>query len=97
MITRTGDVVTISGNLTLDTAREAASTLFNGGSHIASGEKLAVDLSSIEAFDSSAVGVLLQWTRLAREKGVQLSFINLPDNLKNLADLYEVTDLLVTQ
>lgn len=97
MISRTDDVIAVSGNLILDTAREAAGALFNGESHIASGEKLVVDLSHIEAFDSSAVGVLLQWSRLARERDVQLSFINLPSNLKNLVDLYEVTDLLVTQ
>ena len=97
MISRTGDVIFVSGNLNMESARGAAASIFTDALRISSGEKLAVDLSHIEVFDSSAVSVLLQWSRFAREKGVQLSFINLPSNLKNLADLYEVTDLLVTQ
>ena len=97
MIRREGNQITVTGHLTLDTAKGAASTLFNGGVKIAKGEQLAVDLSQVAAYDSSAVSVLLQWSRLARENGVQLTFINLPRNLQNLADLYEVTDLIVAQ
>lgn len=97
MIRREGDQVKVIGHLNLDTANVVAGTLFNEEFHIVSGEKLTVDLSGLDAFDSSAVSVLLQWSRQAREKGVQFSYINLPSNLKNLADLYEVTDLLVTQ
>ena len=68
--------------------------MFNGGLQIARGEKLTVDLAQVEAVDSSAVSVLLQWSRLATENDVQLSFINLPPNLRSLADLYDVADVL---
>ncbi len=91
---REGDRVTVSGPLTLDTAREAAATLFNGGLHPVKGGRLVVDLAQIEAVDSSAVSVLLQWSRLALENGVQLSFINLPPNLLSLANLYDVAEVL---
>ncbi len=94
MISREGDLITVSGRLTLDTAKGAASTLFNGGLRITSGEKLSVDLAQVEAVDSSAVSILLQWSRLAREKDIQLSFINLPPNLLSLAKLYDVAEVL---
>ena len=94
MIQREGDRVTVSGRLTLDTAREAADTLFNSDLHPGNGERLVVDLAQVDAVDSSAVSVLLQWSRLSRENGVQLSFINLPSNLLSLANLYDVAEVL---
>ncbi len=84
----------VSGRLTLDTARGAAEALFNGGLRIAEGERLTVDLSGVEAVDSSAISVLLQWLRLAQQKKISLVFINLPANLRSLADLYSVADVL---
>jgi len=91
---REGDRVTVSGRLTLDTARAAASSLFEGESRFVAGDKLVVDLAQVEAVDSSAVSVLLQWSRHARENGVQLSFVNLPPNLRSLVNLYDVAEVL---
>lgn len=93
MIQREGDRVTVSGRLTLDTAK-AASSLFNGELRAVAGDRLVVDLAQVEAVDSSAVSLLLQWSRQARENGVQLSFVNLPPNLRSLANLYGVTEVL---
>jgi len=91
---REGDRVTVSGRLTLDTARAAASSLFEGESRFVAGDKLVVDLAQVEAVDSSAVSVLLQSSRHARENGVQLSFVNLPPNLRSLVNLYDVAEVL---
>ncbi len=93
MIQREGDRVTVSGRLTLETAK-TASLLFNGQLHAVAGDRLVVDLAQVEAVDSSAVSLLLQWSRQARENGVQLSFVNLPTNLRSLANLYGVTEVL---
>ena len=94
MITREGDRITVSGRLTLETARAAAGALFADKATVAAGDKLTVDLSQVEAVDSSAVSVLLQWLRQARELGVQLSYANSPANLRSLIGLYGVTDVL---
>jgi phospholipid transport system transporter-binding protein len=91
---RENDRVTVSGRLTLDTAREVATALFNSNLHPAKGERLVVDLARVEAVDSSAVSVLLQWSRLARAHDVNLAFINLPPNLLSLANLYGVSEML---
>ncbi len=85
--------MTVSGRLTLETARAAADALFADKASVA-GDKLTVDLSQVEAVDSSAVSVLLLWSRQAREQGVQLNFDNLPTNLRSLISLYGVTDVL---
>ena len=68
----------------------AGLTAIEGGQHV-------IDFSGLTAVDSAAVAVLLAWQRAARAKSIALSFINLPDMLQSLADLYGVAGLLPTQ
>jgi len=56
--------------------------------------ELAVDLAGVTEVDSSAVSLLLEWRREAARNGRSIRFRNLPDNLKSLAALYGVTELI---
>jgi phospholipid transport system transporter-binding protein len=58
------------------------------------GTDIRVDLSGVTEADSSAVGLLLAWTRAAAARGGRISFENLPGNLTALIKLYEVGELL---
>jgi phospholipid transport system transporter-binding protein len=53
-----------------------------------------VDLGGITELDSSAVSLLLEWRRAAHAANRRVDFVNLPANLKSLADLYGVSELL---
>lgn len=53
-----------------------------------------VDLSGVTEVDSSAVSLLLEWRRAAQSAARRVEFVNIPSNLKSLADLYGVADLL---
>jgi phospholipid transport system transporter-binding protein len=57
-------------------------------------DRLTIDFSAITAVDSAAVALLLEWRRLAAERGKTLIFTHLPANLLALADLYGVADLI---
>jgi phospholipid transport system transporter-binding protein len=57
-------------------------------------QRLTIDFSDVAAVDSSAVALLLEWLRRAREKGVALEFANLPANLLALAQLYGVREMI---
>ena len=52
------------------------------------------DLSGVARCDSSAVAVLLEWQRVARERGLVLKVSGLPAGLVSLAGVYGVGDLL---
>ena len=52
------------------------------------------DLSGVARCDSSAVAVLLEWQRAARERGLVLTVSGLPAGLTSLAGVYGVGDLL---
>ena len=80
----------LSGRLVMSTVP----ALYESGlQHLAS-EDLLVDFSTVEAVDSSAVSMLLGWTRAAKKQGRILRVKNMPDDLTSLAHLYGVDEML---
>jgi phospholipid transport system transporter-binding protein len=57
-------------------------------------DRLTIDFAGIDAIDSSAVALLLEWRRQALRRGKKLDFVNLPGNLLALATLYGVENLI---
>jgi len=90
MIRREGDVMRVSGALTL---AGVAAELAQGKAAIAEGVR-SVDLAGVGELDSSALALLLAWLREARRLGRELAFVNLPQGLTTIARLYGVADLL---
>jgi phospholipid transport system transporter-binding protein len=58
------------------------------------GDDVLVDLAGVTEVDSAAVSLLLEWRRQALAANRRIEYVNLPSNLKSLADLYGVSDLL---
>jgi len=56
--------------------------------------QVTVDLAAVTEVDSSALSLLLEWRREAGRNGRSIRYLNLPANLKSLAGLYGVTELL---
>lgn len=90
MIQREGDRMKVSGRLTMETI----GALFDDAMQPLEGKAWTIDLAQVEAADSAAVSLLLGWLRNAQSHGAQLSFINVPANLRSLADLYGVAAAL---
>jgi ABC-type transporter Mla MlaB component len=53
-----------------------------------------IDLSGLEATDSSAVALLLEWLSWARAHDKEIQFDNPPDGLRTIAGLSQVDELL---
>ena len=90
MIQREGDRLRVSGRLTMDTI----GTSFAAAMQPLEGKEWVVDLAQVEAADSAAVSLLLGWQRNAQRHGAKLTLVNVPENLRSLADLYGVTEAL---
>ena len=89
MIERDGNQLRVSGALTIANAAEeceAAKQHFSGD--------VVVDLAAVTEVDSSALSLLFEWRRAAQSNNSHISFRNLPESLKSLAELYGVTDLV---
>ncbi|HLP97717.1 MAG TPA: STAS domain-containing protein [Sideroxyarcus sp.] len=90
MMQREGGLLRVSGRLTMDTIGSS----FNAAMQPLEGKDWTIDLAQVEAADSSAVSMLLGWLRNAQSHGAKLAFVNVPDNLRSLADLYGVAESL---
>jgi phospholipid transport system transporter-binding protein len=82
----------VSGAVTLG---NAAALLEEGRRHVAEGVQ-TIDLGEVNEMDSALLAVLLAWLREARGASRTLSFVNLPESLRTIAQLYGVDGLLPT-
>ena len=92
MIRREGQRMVVSGAVTLG---NAAALLEEGRRHVAEGVQ-TIDLGEVNEMDSALLAVLLAWLREARGASRTLSFVNLPESLRTIAQLYGVDGLLPT-
>ena len=90
MIERDADRIRVRGEMTLTTV---PALLPLGAAQLESGAGI-VDLSGVTAVDSSAVALLLEWTRVAQRRGGSIAFHHPGENLISLVKLYDVSALL---
>jgi phospholipid transport system transporter-binding protein len=90
MITCEGGRCAVVGPLTIANAAQLAEE----GRRMFVAERVLVDLEGVTEVDSAAVSLLLEWRRAAASANRQIEYIHLPANLRSLAALYGVADLL---
>jgi phospholipid transport system transporter-binding protein len=72
----------------------AAAMLAAGRDAFTGQPRVDVDLSRVERADSAGLAVLIEWARLARLAGMQITFHALPARLSALARIGGVDQLL---
>jgi len=90
MIACTDGRCTVQGPITM----ENVVSLLAQGREQFTAPRVTVDLSAVTEVDSSALSLLLEWRREAARNGRDIRYSNLPDNLRSLAKLYGITELL---
>jgi phospholipid transport system transporter-binding protein len=90
MIIRNGDRYLIQGPVTL----ENVNAMLDEVERSLDGARVVVDLSGVTEVDSSAVSLLLEWTRRVRSRSGEIEFTGVGKNLLSLTDLYGVAALI---
>ena len=90
MIACDGGRCTVQGPINLENAVE----LLARGNEVLTAPQLTLDLAGVTEVDSAALSLLLEWRREAARNGRTISYLNLPANLKSLAELYGVAELI---
>lgn len=90
MISRNGDVLFLQGAVTVETVPGLVGAI---GAHLRQGAR-TIDFSLVAEVDSAAVALALEWQRQAAQQKSVLSLANIPEAMKNLANLYGVSDLM---
>ena len=80
----------VDGPLTIANAAQLAEE----GRRMFVAERVVVDLKGVTEVDSAGVSLLLEWRRAATGANRQIEFVHLPANLRSLAVLYGVAELL---
>lgn len=79
---------------TLTLTLSGAEIALRAGLRAIAGGQTEIDLAQLTSVDSAAVATLVAWKRAARSAGQPLRFIHFPPNLRSLAHLYGVADVL---
>ncbi|HRN81191.1 STAS domain-containing protein [Nitrosomonas europaea] len=87
-----GNRLFVGGPVTYDNVVEVIRT----GDAAIKADDMLIDLAGVTWVDSSAVSMLLEWMRAAQTYGRRIEFINLPSNLADLIELYDVGSLIPT-
>ncbi len=90
MIRRAGDHLRLEGDVSFDTVEALLPT----GIALFDAPQIVIDLSGVQAVDSSAIALLLAWMRAGRGAGRELLFTAPVAPLIELARLYGVTQML---
>jgi len=85
-------VVEVPPRMVFDDAPQALEELWRA---LSGQQRAALDLGGCREFDSSLIGVLLELERRAAAAGATLSLRNPPANLRKLAGLYGIEELLL--
>ncbi len=93
VLERSGGRLEVKGALTFATARKARQQ----GLHllsVSSVRSLEVDCSGITASDSAGLTVLLDWLAAAKRQNRSLQLRNLPEQIRAVAQLSDVSEVL---
>lgn len=90
MIFRDGDRVIVHGPVTIDNVV----MLTQNGIALFDDRLLTIDLEKVTEVDSTIISMLLEWLRATHKNNHPLQFINMPESLKSLIQLYGVAELI---
>jgi phospholipid transport system transporter-binding protein len=85
-----GERLILEGAVTLGTAE---ALLTESEAHLIAGVT-EIDFGAVTETDSAAIALALEWARRAATQHRTLRFANIPESMKNMAQLYAVTELL---
>ena len=91
MIRFDGNQLSVKGSVTINNVI----TLVAQGIALLDRDNLVIDLTQVSEVDSSALCMLLEWQREASRRNRRMHFANMPQNLRGLAQLYGVSELIL--
>jgi len=90
IVFRDNDKIIVQGLVTIDNVVK----LTQDGIALFDDHPLTIDLDKVTEVDSTIISMLLEWLRATRKNTYPLQFINLPESLKSLIQLYDVVELI---
>ena len=93
-ITVQGDRWVLSGEIDFDSV---PSLLTHPGANMVRGSNVRVDLAEVTRVDSAGLAMMVEWLREAQDKGLGISFNNVPEQLQSMARICGLEEILFRQ
>lgn len=90
-ITAQDSVWYLSGDLIVDCAHDV---LKESQACDVKGTSLTIDFKAVTDVDTSVLALVLAWTRRAKTEFYEIQFKNIPNDLKSLATLYGIEEII---
>lgn len=90
-ITAQDSVWYLSGDLIVDCAH---AVLKESQACVVKGTALTIDFEAVTDIDTSVLALVLAWTRRAKTEFYEIQFKNVPTDLKSLAALYGIEEII---
>ena len=90
IVLRDADKIIVQGPVTIDNVVK----LTQDGIALFDDHPLTIDLDKVTEVDSTIISMLLEWLRATRKNTYSLQFINMPESLNSLIQLYDVVELI---
>ena len=84
-ISQQGEGFKLSGRLDFS----SVASLLSGNDWLQSGQ-VQIDLSEVQQSNSAGLALLLEWMKIAQQKGVQIKYHNVPEQILVIARAYGV-------
>jgi phospholipid transport system transporter-binding protein len=89
-VQQAGNRWNVQGDILIGTA----SVLLKASQQCLMQAKTVVDFKEVGNIDTAVISLILEWKRRAKRENSTLELANMPENLKSLAALYGVTDIV---
>ena len=89
-ITQVGNSWNLTGEVVINTA----SALLAASKILPIAENAKIDFSGVTDIDTSTISLIFEWKRRALKENQVIQFVNLPNNLNSLTQLYGVAELI---
>jgi phospholipid transport system transporter-binding protein len=90
VVQREGGELSVEGSITIDNVISVVAK----GIALFGREDVIIDLGRVTEADSAAVSLMLEWRREAARRSSKIRFLNIPQNLQSLVQLYGVSELM---
>ena len=87
-ISRDGDRLSVHGDLSFDSVAEALRRSLDWPEQT----DIEIDLAGVSRSNSAGLALLLEWLKNAQQKGRQIKYHNVPEQLLTIARAYGIDD-----
>ena len=87
-------IIPVEGAVTFETVAQLQLALFASMGSVKAGGEMVLDFSQVSAVNSAALALMIEALRHAKQLGISLKFINIPEKLSSLAKVSALDQLL---